>query len=512
MEAVTARYTRRGNEKLQQERAGKRRTGAELRNQLKANGIDVVCRESISNRKSEYKTVEEEIAAREEAVIQQLRIMTALLPKLLRRLKEIKDPRNPKKIKHKMTLLMVYGILSFVFQMASRREANREMTRPIFMRNLKLFFPEIEDLPHNDTLMRLLSKIEVDEIETAYVDLIRRLIRKKKFCRYLIDNCYPIAIDGTQKLVRNWLFAEQCQERKVHKKDEQDKQYYVYVLEANLAFQNGMTIPLMSEFLDYTKGDTEKKKQDCEQRAFHRLADRIKKEFPRLPIMVLLDGLYPNGPIIEHCFKNKWQFMIVLQDASLKTVWQEFNALKNLEKFNRAKMFWGKRTQCFTWVNGIEYRYGANNKEKVTLHVVVCEEQWKEIDQKDTTKVVTKTSRHAWLSSKPLNCGNIHERCNLGARHRWGIESEFLVEKTKGYQYQHLFSYDWKAIKGYHYLMHFGRLINILAQYSEYFSKKLKQFGQGGLLSFIRSTISAHCLNDALVDQWLKRVFQLRLE
>jgi len=89
----------------------------------------------------------------------------------------------------------------------------------------------------------------------------------------------------------------------------------------------------------------------------------------------------------------------------------------------------------------------------------------------------------------------------------WG-----LVEKTKGYQYQHLFSYDWKAIKGYHYLMHFGRLINILAQYSEYFSKKLKQFGQGGLLSFIRSTISAHCLNDALVDQWLKRVFQLRLE
>ncbi len=47
--------------------------------------------------------------------------------------------RNPKKCKHKLTLLMIYGILMFVFQMASRREANREMKRPSFMENLKIW-------------------------------------------------------------------------------------------------------------------------------------------------------------------------------------------------------------------------------------------------------------------------------------------------------------------------------------------------------------------------------------
>ena len=167
MEPGTSECSRCGNEMLLQQRRNSLRAGADLRKWLKAKGIDVVSRESIANRKSEYKTVEEEIVAREEAVIQQLKIMTGLLPKLLRRLAGIKDPRNPKKIKHKMTLLMLYGILSFVFQMGSRREANREMTRPIFMENLKLFFPEIDDLPHNDTLMRLLSKIEVDEIGAA---------------------------------------------------------------------------------------------------------------------------------------------------------------------------------------------------------------------------------------------------------------------------------------------------------------------------------------------------------
>ncbi|MCP3866786.1 MAG: hypothetical protein GY703_01560 [Gammaproteobacteria bacterium] len=32
---------------------------------------------------------------------------------------------------------------------------------------------------------------------------------------------------------------------------EQECQYYVYVLEASLCFRNGMVIPLISEFLDY---------------------------------------------------------------------------------------------------------------------------------------------------------------------------------------------------------------------------------------------------------------------
>jgi hypothetical protein len=42
-----------------------------------------------------------------------------------------------------------------------------------------------------------------------------------------------------------------------------------------------MLIPLMSEFLDYQQGDTERRKQDCETKAFHRLAARIKEAFPR---------------------------------------------------------------------------------------------------------------------------------------------------------------------------------------------------------------------------------------
>jgi hypothetical protein len=58
-----------------------------------------------------------------------------------------------------------------------------------------------------------LERIEISELESLHLDLIRGWIRNKKFSRYLIDNYYPIAIDGTQKMCRDELWAEECLQR-----------------------------------------------------------------------------------------------------------------------------------------------------------------------------------------------------------------------------------------------------------------------------------------------------------
>jgi hypothetical protein len=507
-----SKHSRRPNrEQIKAQRKENKRLAKELWKQEAARGIRQPAVRTIANGTCEYQTVEEEQDGRVEIVTEQAKIFRSQLPLLLRRFKNIPDPRKPKKTKHKITVLMIYGILTFVFQMSSRREANREMTRPMFVENLKLLFPDLETIPHHDTLMRLLSRIDVNEIESAHLELIRRLIRNKKFNRYLIDNCYPIAIDGTQKFTRYILWDEECLAREIHFKDKVRTQYYVYVLEANLAFYNGMTIPLMSEFLSYAEGDDSTSKQDCEQKAFKRLASRLKKEFPRLPILVLLDGLYPNGPIMEFCRKNKWQFMIVLQDKSLRSVWEEYNALKGLQSDNTLGMQWDGRCQLFEWVNDIEYYYDNNDRKMLKLHVVTCEENWKEID-KNTGKVVNKNSRHVWISSKPLTKRNVHEQCNLGARHRWGIETGILIEKHCGYHYEHCHSYDWNAMKGYHYLMRLGRLFNVLTQHAERLAKAVKTLGMRGLIRFIRETISGPWLDSDLIRQRLSGPIQLRLE
>lgn len=497
-------------EKIKAQRKERKHAQKLLREELKRKGMKCRSHATISNHKCECKDVEEERRVRNEAVWEQLGVFRSKLPVLLRRLSKIEDPRSPKKIKHKLTILLIYGILTFVLQMSSSREANREMTRPMFWENLKRIFPELEEAPHHDTLKRLLWEMDVSRIESVQIELIREWIRSKKFRRYLIENCYPIAIDGTQKLCRDRLWDEECLQRTVGKDESQHDQYYVYVLQANLAFRDGMSIPLMSEFLSFTRGDTGNSKQDCELKAFYRLCRRLKEAFPALQVMVFLDGLYANGPVMECCRKNKWQYMIVLQDKSLPCVHGDFEAITELEPKNRYTRTWGNRRQHFRWANDIEYCFGPNGKKAETVHVVECVETWREI-AKETAQVVEKSSRHLWISSEPLHRMNVHERCNLGARSRWTIETGFLVEKHHGYQYEHCFAYSWNAMRGYHYLMQLGHMFNIMARYSERLAKTLRDTGIRGLVSFVRQTIAGPWLDRAWIEERLAAPFQLRL-
>ena len=490
-------------EALKEQRRAKKQAEKELRERTGSSPHS-----TLPNRKSDYKTVEAEIEGRLDAVTGHLGYFRAKLPILLKRLSRINDPRNPKKIKYKLTVVMVYGILMFVYQASSRREANREMTQPIFIENLKLIFPDLEDLPHQDTLMRLLSRIDVNAIEQLHIGLVRDLIRNKKFNRWLINGQYPIAMDGTQKFKRDWLFSEECLEREFKKGEESAKQYYVYVLEAALSFQNGLTIPLMSEFLEFSAGDFDRDKQDCELRAFKRLAERLKNEFPRLSIMVLLDGLYPNGPLMEICRKNKWGFMIVLPNKCLSSVWKEYEGLRGMDGKNEHRQKWGNRRQYFEWVNHIQYHYEKGRMQVV--HMVICKEEWEQVDE--TGETAGRESRWVWLSSAPLTRRNVHERCNLAGRRRWNIEEGILVEKRQGYNYEHCYCYEWQAMKGYHYLMRLGHMFNILAQYSVHLVKLVRTMGVRGLIRFVYQTMSGGCLDPAKVRMRLSVPFQLRLE
>ncbi len=435
--------------------------------------------------------------------IEYLKTMQRLLPGLLQRLSEVKDFRQPKKIKHKVAVILLFAIFWFVFQRASRREANREMTTPIFLENMRLFFPQLDSLPHHDTVNRFLSGVDINELDNLLFDLINSFIRSKKFLNYLIDNCYPIAIDGTWKFAYYFLWAEECQKREIGDKT----QYYCSCLEASLVFHNGIVLPLATEVLDYMEGDISSDKQDCETKAFRRLAEKIRKYFPRLKIMVILDGLYPNGPIFEVCQEYKWQSMIVLQDKSLKSVWEEFFGLQKLDGSKKVKFQWGNRKQEFTWVNDILYTYD-NDKKEQTVHVVVCEEDWDEVGKDGV--IEHKHSKHAWISSEPLTSRNFHERCNLGGRYRWGIENGFLVEKCFGYHYEHTFSFNWNAMRGFHIIMRIAHMINTLAQYGNLLRSVFAQKGVMATIKYLDEIFRKIVLNPLMVMESLAQSYQVR--
>lgn len=160
-------------------------------------------------------------------------------------------------------------------------------------------------------------------------------------------------------------------------------------------------------------------------------------------------------------------------------------------------VIWGQKLK---WINEIEYYYGQKQKEKTVLHVVTCRENWQEVD-KSSGEIINKISRHAWISCKPLRKDNLHEHCNLAARYGWGIETNILLEKHHGYQYEHCFSYDWKAMKGYHYLMHLAHLMNVLVEYSEKLSVYIKENGIRNLIQFAFITLTGPWLDGDIEEQ-----------
>jgi hypothetical protein len=202
--------------------------------------------------------------------------------------------------------------------------------------------------------------------------------------------------------------------------------------------------------------------------------------------------------------------MIVLKDGALPTVLREFKALAELEPEQRHSIVRGGRSQRFRWVNDIEYEYGPDARKRVLLHVVECREQWREI-AKGSSQEIERSSRHLWISSEPLTKWNLHERCNLGARARWTIETGFLVEKHHGYQYEHCFSYDWNAMKGYHCLMQLGYMFHVMARYSGKLAKTIKDTGVRGLIRFVRESIASPWLDAEWLKEKLAAPFQLRL-
>jgi hypothetical protein len=415
------------------------------------------------------------------------RLLLLILPGILAMFKDIPDPRNVARTKHPLPLVMLFGIIMFLTHSTSRRAANREIADDSLLDVVGLFLPSAKSMPHADTLARLLSGIDAACLEGHYCELIKSFISSDQF-KELNPGRLVVACDGTQKFTRSYEWDNRALNQNVGV--EGKERHYVYLLESVLIMENGMTLPLLTEFLEnhdvsgdeYLGKSAEAFKQDCETKAFHRLAQRLVKLLGKGVVTVLLDGIYANGPVISRCSQYGWEFMITLKRGSLTTVWQDFDGLRKIELGNELAAVAGEggRTQLYQWSNNLEYIYG-NNHKKLKLNICTCTETWVEEHPRSGGKPETKVTNYAWLSSSAIDSKNVIRLCRLG-RSRWRIETGFLVAKHHGYNYSHCYSYDWDTMIGFHTLMKYGIFLNILLIHSEALGSFVRPHGNRGFI------------------------------
>ena len=464
-----------------------------IRKVLNIEGNLTAPKTDLANIKFSAKTVSEEGDILREPLAAEIAAWNEMLPDLINDFERIKDPRKPKKIKHSITVILIYALLLFLFRLPSRKEINLSLARPKFFENIQTLIPEIDSSPHSDTVARVLERIEPEEIQEAHIKMLKKLIKNKKFIRLLIDGELPISIDGVEKIKRKGaLHAAQWLERHIGSKDNKEIQQYVYIVEANITFGNGLSIPLMSEFL-YYDGNSDVTKQDCEILGFKRLAKKLKAYFKRQKIIVCLDKLYPCEPVLSQVMGYNWSYMIVLPSNKFKTINESLNQAKKNQIPIPGQLMFNGREQQYAWANGLQH------KSITGINAISCVEKYTDVD-KETGEEIILYSEHKWITNLKITPSKLHLLCNLCARKRWGIEDSNNTEKNRGYSYKHAFSYNWNAMVCFHYMMRLAHAINVLAEYTPKLKAFIKKNGWSRTLNWVKEVMWSPWVN----VQWLQ--------
>ena len=399
-------------------------------------------------------------------------------------LKRLTDIRNQDLITYRREVLVWVGLILLLTKQGARKKITDFMRNEKFCKNLTILSGDynLKQVPHGDSLEYLFCRMQESEVEQIPVKMIKELIksraieRERFLCRY-----YMIAIDGVHVHTFDYKHCEHCLKRE---DDKGNKWWMHYKLEASLVSNSGLCLPILDEWIE---NEPDYVKQDCELKAFKRLVRKIREKFPRLPICLLLDGLYANQPVFNLLNELKIQYIVVFKEKSMSFVYPWIMDLKkhigkdkiiyNRDEIEIAKR--GTRTHeqrlqrnhplgetrtkvketIITWQAAMEF-----NEERSLFNVMTCKEM---IDGKTTCDYV-------WLVSDGLNLSedNVEKLVEAG-RCRWNIENQgFNTLKNGGYHLKHLYSKDEVSLKIWHVLINIAHIINQLIEKGSLISKK----------------------------------------
>lgn len=401
-------------------------------------------RERKSNRrKTKAKQLKKEkIVTGKNIIYQILSTIINIFPDLFNELREIEDCRRLSE--YELAEIIMAAIAMNLFKEGSRNAFNNDRATGEFKCNYEKLFKM--KLPHMDTVNAVFKQLDEKELEKIKDTMIAMLFKRKVFRKDRFQGHYIIAVDGT-----GFQSFEKENDYCLQKTSKNGKKsYHIAVLEAKLVTFKGFSISIETEWIDKNHYDKEYNKQDCESKAFKRIALKIKQKYPQLKVCIAADGLYPNEKFFEICKKNNWKFIVTFKDGNLKTLWREINKLKNQKNDKFLREDSNKYNREYVWCLNLTYRNHI-------LNYMEC------IEEKINSSNEKTTNTFVHLTNFSLNKKNIAITSRAG-RLRWKIENEgFDIQKNHGYAMKHKFSRNsYTATKNYYQCLQIAHIINQL--------------------------------------------------
>ena len=371
-------------------------------------------------------------------------IINQYFPELIEKFEGLTDIRHQAYVTYKMKVIFMVRLLALMCEIKSMHELTREFNTEEAIKNIaQICGLELEEIPHCDTINDVFKNVKIEEIEKIRKYMITRMIRSKMLDKYKIrGQYYHVIVDGTGLATSKKKYNKNCLvKNKTDKNGNEYQEYSTYVLEAKLVIGD-MVFSIGSEFVE--NEDENVDKQDCETKAFKRLAKKIKKEYPRLRIMISGDALYASKPVIDICKEKGWKYIIRFKEGSIPTLYREFETIVKTDNESRKK--------DYEYVTGIDYQ-----ENKINI-----------IKYKDNKK----GTEFVYMTDLSITNKNIEETIYIG-RKRWKIENEgFNIQKNGTFNIGHLYSKDSTSIK-VHYLM--IQIAHVIRQLLENGIKEIKE-------------------------------------
>lgn len=352
---------------------------------------------------------------------------------------------------YEMAEIILASVFMFLFKEGSRNQMNEDREVGQFEANYKTLFGL--KLPHLDTVSDVMNKLEEEHLESCRRHLIKYLLDKRTLHRFrLLGKYFTIAIDGSGV----YTFDKQPYAGCPSKTSKSGKKtYYQNVLEAKIVCSNGFSLSISTEWLKNEDGYL---KQDCEQKALKRLLDNLKRDFPKLPLCILLDGLFASGPVMEQIKSKAWEYIIVWKDGKLKKVQEQLVELrleKQVECIEKEEI----HNPISKTDHIYEYSNAALTHQGHEFYYIKHELHTHQVGDATTKE----RKRFITICSITPDKANIKELTQAG-RMRWKIENEgFNTQKNHGFKLHHKYvRKNFTGIRNFYMCMQIAHIIDQL--------------------------------------------------
>ncbi len=288
-----------------------------------------------------------------------------------------------------------------------------------------------------------------DALELLPGRMTSALISQRVLERHRFGEEYLLAIDGTRLCSFTERHCEQC--LKVRHSDGTFT-YFHAVLEAKIVSKEGPVFSLASVFIENSENGIYDK-QDCELKAFYRLALILRKRFPRLPLCLLMDSLYANDTVLDLCRANGWSYCLSFKEGSIPTLYKDMLRRFESNPANCISFIDDDAIETYEWACNLTY----NDHD---LHAIRCT-----IKPADETEEVT---RFVFLTDHRPDEDTVRTIANSGGRQRAKIENQgFNVQKNHGYRLVKGYGYQGFAYKNFYYIAQIAHTIHQLIAYGD---------------------------------------------